>query len=118
TIAYMAPEQVRGQHADARSDVCALGCVLYEMMTGRRPFAGESTADVMAAILYSAPAPLSESGRLRPPAVDRIIARCLEKDAAKRFASAAEVAAALRTAGRDAALQESERSFEPVAGRA
>ena len=83
TVSYMAPEQVRGQHADARSDVFALGCVLFEMVTGRRPFDGDTTADVMAAILHGAPPLLSESGRSRPAALDRVIGRCLEKDPAR-----------------------------------
>jgi non-specific serine/threonine protein kinase len=107
TVNYMAPEQVRGLHADARSDVFAFGCVLFEMLTGQRPFAGDTTADVMAAILHGSPLVLSESGRSRPAPLDRVIARCLEKDPARRFQSAGEVAAALRAAGLDAALQDS-----------
>jgi serine/threonine protein kinase/Flp pilus assembly protein TadD len=109
TVSYMSPEQVRGHPADARSDVFALGCVLYEMVTGRRPFVGESTADMMAAVLHDSPVLLSESGRARPPALDRAIARCLEKDPARRFASAAELAAALKAIGLDAALRDSAR---------
>jgi serine/threonine protein kinase/Flp pilus assembly protein TadD len=101
TVSYMAPEQVRGQHADSRSDVFALGCVLFEMMTGQRPFAGDTTADVMAAILHGAPPLLSESGRSRPAALDRVIGRCLEKDPTKRFPSAVDLAAALRAIAGD-----------------
>jgi serine/threonine protein kinase/tetratricopeptide (TPR) repeat protein len=107
TVCYMSPEQVRGQHADARSDVFALGCVLFEMVTGQRPFPGETTADVMVAILHSAPPLLSESGRSRPAALDRVIARCLEKEPARRFSSAAEVAAALKAIPPDTAAQDS-----------
>src|SRR5262249_45825358 len=62
TVSYMAPEQVRGQQADMRSDVFAFGCVLYEMVTGQKPFPGDTTADVMAAILHNPPPALSESG--------------------------------------------------------
>src|SRR5689334_15622791 len=92
TMAYMSPEQVRGQPADARSDLFALGCVLYEMVTGRRPFFGETTADTMAAILYESPPALSQSGRERPAELDRLVHRLIEKDPARRFASAREVA--------------------------
>jgi serine/threonine protein kinase/Flp pilus assembly protein TadD len=109
TISYMSPEQVRGYPADARSDVFALGCVLFEMVAGIRPFSGESTADVMAAILHAAPPVLSGSGRSRPAALDRVIARCLEKDAAKRFPSAGEVAVALKAIAQDASLHDSVR---------
>ncbi len=105
----MSPEQVRGQQADTRSDVFSLGCLLFELVTGKRPFVGESTADVMAAILRGTPTLLSESGRYRPAALDRIVARCLEKDAAKRFPSATEVAVALNGLGLDAALHDSAR---------
>ena len=66
TVSYMSPEQVRGQQADNRSDVFSLGCLLFELVTGKRPFVGESTADVMAAILHGAPPLLSESGALPP----------------------------------------------------
>src|SRR5262245_2179776 len=112
TVAYMAPEQVRGQQADARSDVFALGCVLFETVTGQRPFQGDTPADVMAAILHNTPPLLSESGRSRPAALDRVISRCLEKDPTRRFASAAEVAVALKAIARDPALQGSDRPQE------
>jgi non-specific serine/threonine protein kinase len=112
TVSYMAPEQVRGQQADARSDVFALGCVLFEMATGQRPFVGETTADVMAAILHGSPPLLSQSGRTRPAALDRVIARCLEKDPAQRFASAGELATALRAIPQDSALQDSARQHQ------
>ncbi len=95
TVAYMSPEQVRGRPADARSDVFAFGCVLYEMMTGRRPFGGESNADIMAAILHETPPALSESGRQRPAELDRIILRCLQKNPEQRFSSGRELGLAL-----------------------
>ncbi len=107
TVAYMSPEQVRGQPADARSDVFSFGCVLYEMVMGLRPFTGESNADVMAGILNFAPPQLSESGRERPANLDRVITRCLEKDPAKRFQSGRELAAALRTIWQQSALEDS-----------
>jgi serine/threonine protein kinase/Flp pilus assembly protein TadD len=95
TVCYMSPEQVRGLPADARSDVFSFGCVLYEMLTGRRPFDGATGADTMAAILNNPPPALSQSGRQWPAELDRVILRCLEKNAARRFPSARELAAAL-----------------------
>jgi non-specific serine/threonine protein kinase len=99
TVAYMSPEQVRGQPADARSDVFALGGVLYEMVMSRRPFTGQSPAATMAAILYEVPPVLSQSGRDRPAELDRIVERCLEKEPDRRYPSAREVAMALRAIG-------------------
>ncbi len=107
TVSYMSPEQVRGQQADARSDVFALGCVLYEMVIGQRPFAGETPADILAAILHDTPPLLSESGQRRPPALDRVIARCLEKNPSRRYASAAELVADLKAIRNDITLQDS-----------
>lgn len=106
TVSYMAPEQVRGQQADARSDVFAFGCVLYEMLMGQRPFCGESPADVMVAILHDTPLLLSESGRHRPAALDRVVARCLQKAPAQRYTSAAELVSALKPIRDDAAFHE------------
>jgi non-specific serine/threonine protein kinase len=118
TVSYMSPEQVRGQHADARSDVFALGCVLYEMLTGQRPFPGDTSADVMACILHNAPPMLSESGRHRPAVLDRVLARCLEKAPAQRYASGAELAAALKAAREEAALHDSKtRHVETMADK-
>jgi serine/threonine protein kinase/tetratricopeptide (TPR) repeat protein len=115
TMAYMSPEQVRGQPADARSDLFALGCILYEMVTGRRPFFGETTADTMAAILYESPPALSQSGRERPAELDRLIHRLIEKDPARRFASAREVAGILRGLGRKALLTAAAQQLETAA---
>jgi serine/threonine protein kinase/tetratricopeptide (TPR) repeat protein len=108
TVSYMAPEQVRGQPADARSDVFAFGCVLYEMVTGRRAFSGETNADVMAAILHEQPQALSQSGKQRPAELDRIIVRCLQKDPDQRLPSGREVAVALH------ALSQKADSVEPA----
>ena len=96
TVVYMSPEQLRGQAVDARSDVFAFGCVLYEMVTGLRPFGGDSNADIIASILHDPPPALSESGRKRPAELDRLIARCLQKDPAQRFPSGRELALALK----------------------
>jgi serine/threonine protein kinase len=102
TVAYMSPEQVRGEPADPRSDIFALGCVLYEMVKGRRPFLGQTAADTLAAILHDPAPALSQSGRSRPAELDRLILRCVEKDPARRFQSARELAAALRGLGQGA----------------
>ncbi|MBI3861735.1 MAG: protein kinase [Planctomycetia bacterium] len=99
TVAYMSPEQVRGQLADERSDVFSFGCVMYELVLGRAPFLGPTVADTMAAILHESPAALSQSGRQRPAELDRLILRCLQKEPAGRFQSAGDVAVALRQVG-------------------
>jgi serine/threonine protein kinase len=85
TVGYMAPEQVRGHTADARSDIFAFGAVLYEMLTGKRAFCGESSADVFSAILNSDPPALSTDSREIPSAAARIVRRCLEKSPEQRF---------------------------------
>ena len=92
TAGYMSPEQVRGKNADARSDIFALGAIFYEMLSGKRAFHGDSAADVMSAILKEDPPPLSETGRNVPPALERIVNHCLEKNPAQRFQSASDVA--------------------------
>jgi serine/threonine protein kinase/Tfp pilus assembly protein PilF len=102
TVAYMSPEQLRGQPAEARSDLFALGCVLYEMVLGRHPFAGPTSAATMAAILHEPIPALSQSGRDRPAELDRLILRCLEKDPTRRFPSTGKLALALRSLGRSA----------------
>jgi serine/threonine protein kinase/Flp pilus assembly protein TadD len=102
TVAYMSPEQVRGLAADARSDLFAVGCVIHEMLSGRRPFGGETNADLMAAILHHSPAALPEPGS-RPLELDRVILRCLEKNPAQRFPSARDLVSALKSVPRPAA---------------
>ena len=88
----MAPEQVEGREADARSDIFALGAVLYEMLTGRRPFDGESPASVIARILSSEPPPLVDLAPHTPAPVARVIARCLAKNPDERWQSASDLA--------------------------
>jgi TolB-like protein/Flp pilus assembly protein TadD len=96
TIGYMSPEQVRGRSVDARSDIFSLGCVLYEAVTGLRPFARETSADTMSAVLTQEPAAPTESGRQVPYELGRVIGRCLEKNPAMRFQTAADLVFALR----------------------
>ncbi len=89
------PEQVRGQPADARSDIFALGCVLYEMLTGKRAFRKPTAAETMNAILNEDPPAASEITRTIPPALQRVVHRCLEKAPERRFQSASDLAFAL-----------------------
>jgi len=91
TLHYMAPEQLRGQPADQRSDVFALGILLYEMATGRRPFEGESVPALAASILMDAVVPPSRLRPELPPRLDHLVARCLEKDPALRIPTAQEL---------------------------
>ena len=95
TVAYMAPEQVRGLAVDARSDIFALGVVLYEMLARARPFRGETTAEIQTAILREEPGELPAIDRHVPVAVDRVVRRCLEKRPEDRFDTARDVALSL-----------------------
>jgi len=94
TVAYMSPEQVRGEDVDPRSDIFSLGVVLYEMLCGKRAFAGDSSVEVMNAILKGEPAELPASV---PIALGRIVRRCLEKDPARRFQTAQDLGFALES---------------------
>ena len=95
TVGYMSPEQVRGQSVDHRADIFALGCVVYEMLAGRRPFTAATNADTVAAILSADPRPLVEAGTEIPHGLEAIVLRCLEKRPEDRFTSARDVAFAL-----------------------
>jgi eukaryotic-like serine/threonine-protein kinase len=95
TVGYMAPEQVRGQSIDARTDLFAFGAVLYEMLSGQRAFQRETPAETMTAILKDDPPELTDARRSLPPALERIVRHCLEKNPAERFQSAPDVAFAL-----------------------
>jgi serine/threonine protein kinase/Tol biopolymer transport system component len=88
---YMAPEQLEGRDADARSDVFAFGATLYEMLTGRRAFPGESPAKVAAAVLESEPPPIATTQGLTPPALEHLVRTCLAKDPDERWQSASDV---------------------------
>jgi serine/threonine protein kinase/tetratricopeptide (TPR) repeat protein len=97
TVGYMAPEQVRGEPADARSDIFALGCVLYEMLSGERAFKRDTAAETMTAILREPAPEVSVSGIAATPELNRIVGHSLEKQPAERFQSASDVAFALRS---------------------
>jgi eukaryotic-like serine/threonine-protein kinase len=85
TFRYMSPEQIEGHEADVRSDIFSLGCVLYEMATGKPAFEGKSPASIMAAIIERDPAPITAFGPQLPPALDRVVKSCLAKDPDDRF---------------------------------
>jgi len=95
TVGYMSPEQVRGQPADTRSDIFSLGCVLYEMLTGKRAFRKPTSVETMNAILNEDPPAASDITRAIPPALERVVHRCLDKSPERRFQSAADLAFAL-----------------------
>src|SRR5688572_7372824 len=95
TIGYMSPEQLRGKPTDHRSDIFSFGAILYEMLSGRRAFRGESTADTMSAILREDPPDLSGTNRNINPALERVVNHCLEKSPEERFNSAGDLAFAI-----------------------
>jgi len=107
TIGYMSPEQVRGLAADHRSDIFAFGAILHEMVAGTRAFHGETTMDTMTAILKEAPPDLAATERHIPPALIRIIDKCLEKASAARFQSAGDLGFALEGLSTQSATVES-----------
>jgi serine/threonine protein kinase len=96
TIGYMSPEQVRGEEADAPSDIFSFGCVLYEMVTGQRAFARPTAAETMAAILRDEPPEIAASDQDLPDELERVIRYCLEKSPADRFQSARDLVGELR----------------------
>ncbi|PWT92423.1 MAG: hypothetical protein C5B54_03540 [Acidobacteria bacterium] len=91
TVQYMSPEQLEGQDADARSDLWAFGCVLYEMATGKRAFEGKSQASIIAAIMHSQPAPMASLQPLTQPSFEHVVTTCLAKDPDERWQSAGDV---------------------------
>jgi serine/threonine protein kinase len=95
TVAYMSPEQADGHTVDARSDIFAFGAVLYEMITGKRAFTGDSKLSTLASVLHSEPVPVSRLGPGIPRDVERIISRCLRKDPQRRWQSMADIKVAL-----------------------
>jgi serine/threonine-protein kinase len=101
TLPYMAPEQLRGEKADARSDIHSAGCVLYQMATGRRAFPDIDISELIGSILNHQPTPPSQLNHALSPEIDRVIAKCLEKNPHNRYQSAKELAVDLRAIGRN-----------------
>src|SRR5437899_1331900 len=97
TMGYMSPEQLKGQRADHRSDIFSFGAILYELLSGKRAFRGDSIAETMSAILREDPPDLSETNKTVSPALERVLRHCLEKNPAERFHSARDLAFAIET---------------------
>src|SRR5713101_564620 len=97
TMGYMSPEQLKGQPADHRSDIFSFGAILYEMLSGKRAFRGDSMAETMCAILREDPPDLSETNKTVSPALERVVHHCLEKNPAERFHSARDLAFAIES---------------------
>jgi Tol biopolymer transport system component len=95
TVGYMSPEQLRGKHADARSDIFSFGAVFYEMLAGKRAFHRDSMPETMSAILKEDPPDLSTTNKTVSPALERVVHHCLEKNAEQRFHSASDLAFAI-----------------------
>ena len=96
TLPYMAPEQIEGLPADVRTDIFALGAVIFEMVTGQRPFQGPSAARTLAAIIETDPPAVSSLQPRVPAAIDRVVRKCLAKDPDKRWQSAGDLGDELR----------------------
>jgi serine/threonine protein kinase len=101
TVQYMSPEQALGKDADHRSDIFSTGVVLYQMATGKLPFSGSTPTETITEIVRSDPQPLSELSPVTPPELERIVRKCMEKDAARRYQSARELAVDLQNLERD-----------------
>jgi eukaryotic-like serine/threonine-protein kinase len=101
TPAYMAPEQIEGKQVDSRADIFSFGVLMYEMLTGLRPFQGENQYAIATAVLTNAPVLLTHINSSTPPGIERTVSRCLEKDPQLRFQDAADLKVALEWLARD-----------------
>ena len=110
TAGYMSPEQAQGRSCDLRSDLFSLGAVLYEMLAGRPAFPGETPIEALLAVVDRDPVPLGSLGSAAGPQLIRLVQRCLEKEPARRFQSASDLAFHLESLGEPAALPEGERA--------
>ncbi len=115
TVGYMSPEQVRGDPTDARSDIFSFGAVLYEMLTGKRAFKRDTSAETMTAILREEPPELNNTGWQGPLGLQRILGRCLEKNVESRFQSASDLAFAIESLS---GTSSAKSAAQPKAGRA
>src|SRR5262249_39941015 len=100
TVGYMSPEQALGKTADRRSDIFSLGCVLYEMITGKKAFAAESSIDTLHSIIHVDPPPIKTFAPTAPPELEQIIGKCLFKDPSLRYQSVHDLVVDLRKAQR------------------
>jgi serine/threonine protein kinase len=115
TPQYMAPEQYEGKEANERSDIFAFGCVVYEMVTGKRCFDGKTKASLIAAVLGGEPVPMSALIPVTPPALERLVKRCLEKDPEDRYQSMRDVVLDLRSIGAVTESGRADRKSAPLA---
>jgi serine/threonine protein kinase/Tol biopolymer transport system component len=119
TVKYMSPEQARGDAIDARTDIWAVGALMYELVAGKAPFDGRTPSDVVASVLHTEPPPLGRFANGCPPELQRIVSKCLRKDRGHRYQTMRDVALDLEAlgdtlrAGRESALPESAPSVAP-----